>query len=382
MNDTIKSSCPAAGKCSGCQLGNLNYDEQLKLKQKKLNSLMYGICRPERIVPSPKIIRYRNKASAVFFEDKSKNIRWGIYQSVTGAVSACERCLLQPEAADGIFGDIAALLKSFKIKLYDPKSKTGFFRFARLRFNKEFTQAMLILVTADGEFPKARSFINAVVKKHPEIVSVVQNVYTGDAVLMTGEKDTVLYGGGYVEDELCERRFRVSAQSFYQVNAAQTEWLYSAAVELAELDTSTVFLDAYCGTGTVGIIAAKKAGRGVGVEINKSAVDDAVKNAALNLCENIKFYCGDAGEFLEKSGEKFDVVFTDPPRAGCSKKFLNSLCKSGVKKIVYISCNPETLARDLRLMIKNGYSVDKLIPYDLFPQTSHIESLVRLSRRH
>ena len=136
------------------------------------------------------------------------------------------------------------------------------------------------------------------------------------------------------------------------------------------------------GTGTVGIIAAKKAGRGVGVEINKSAVDDAVKNAAQNLCENIKFYCGDAGEFLEKSGEKFDVVFTDPPRAGCSKKFLNSLCKSGVKKIVYISCNPETLARDLRLMIKNGYSVDKLIPYDLFPQTSHVESLVRLSRRH
>ncbi|MGN1478764.1 MAG: 23S rRNA (uracil(1939)-C(5))-methyltransferase RlmD, partial [Acutalibacteraceae bacterium] len=242
--------------------------------------------------------------------------------------------------------------------------------------------AMLILVTENGEFPKSRSFVNAVIKKHPEIVSVVQNVYTGDAVLMTGEKDTVLYGGGYIEDELCERQFRVSAQSFYQVNAAQTERLYSAAVELAGLDGNSVFLDAYCGTGTVGIIAAQKAKRGIGVEINKSAVDDAGKNAALNLCENIKFYCGDAGEFLEKSGETFDVVFTDPPRAGCSKKFLNSLCKSGVEKIVYISCNPETLARDLRFMIKNGYSVEKIIPFDLFPQTSHIESLVRLSRKH
>ena len=380
MKETIKSICPASGKCSGCQLGNLNYEEQLKLKQKKLNSLMYGICRPEKIVGSPKMFRYRNKASAVFFEDKNKNIRWGIYQSVAGSVCACGGCMLQPEAADKIFNDIAALLKSFKIKLYDPKSKTGFFRFARLRFNKDFTQAMLILVTADGEFPKARSFVNAVVKKHPEIVSVVQNVYTGDAVLMTGEKDTVLYGGGYVEDELCERRFRVSAQSFYQVNAAQTERLYSSAVELAELDTSTTFLDAYCGTGTVGIIAAKKAKRGIGVEINKSAVNDAEKNAALNLCENIKFYCGDAGEFLEKSGETFGVVFTDPPRAGCSKKFLNSLCNSGVKKVVYISCNPETLARDLRFLIKNGYSVDKLIPFDMFPQTSHIETVALLVR--
>ena len=151
MNDTIKSSCPAAGKCSGCQLGNLNYDEQLKLKQKKLNSLMYGICRPERIVPSPKIIRYRNKASAVFFEDKSKNIRWGIYQSVTGAVSACERCLLQPEAADGIFGDIASLLKSFKIKLYDPKSKTGFFRWGCDTTEKQGTDG-LFPVSGMGDF--------------------------------------------------------------------------------------------------------------------------------------------------------------------------------------------------------------------------------------
>lgn len=382
MNDKIKSICPTVGKCSGCQLGNLTYYEQLKLKQKKLNSLMYGICRPEKIVASEKTIRYRNKASAVFFEDKNKNIRWGIYQSATGGICACEGCMLQPEAADKIFNDIAALLRSFKIKLYDRESKTGFFRFARLRFNKSFTQAMLILVTENGEFPKARSFVNAVVKKHPEIVSVVQNVYTGDAVLMTGEKNTVLYGGGYIEDELCKRQFRVSPQSFYQVNAAQTERLYSAAVELAELDNDSAFLDAYCGTGTVGIIAAQKAKRGVGVEINKSAVDDAEKNAALNLCENIKFYCGDAGEFLEKSGETFDVVFTDPPRAGCSKKFLNSLCKSGVEKIVYISCNPETLARDLRFMIKNGYSVEKIIPFDMFPQTSHVESIVRLSKKH
>ncbi len=381
--NTVNEICTASRKCSGCQLKNLTYAEQLKLKQSKVNKALAGICSVERIVPAPAEFRYRNKASAVFFEDRSKTIRWGIYQSAKGEVAAVEQCFIQPKIADEIFCSIAALLKSFKVKLYNHSTKTGFFRSASVRVAESTGQVMLTLVTADGDFPKERSFVNAILKKHSEITTVVRSIYEGDAVIMNGEKEIAVFGDGYIEDELCGKKFRISSRSFYQINSKQTEALYKKAVELALLDETTTFLDAYCGTGTIGIIASAKAKSGVGVEVNSSAVEDAKINAHLNGADNINFFCGDAGEFMEKEakdGRKFDVVFVDPPRAGCSIKFLKSLIKSSPGKIVYVSCNPETQARDLRFLIKNGYQVKSATPFDMFPQTGHIETVVALSR--
>ncbi len=380
--NTINSICNYSGKCSGCQLKNLTYNEQLLLKQSKVNKFLAGICTVEKIVPAPAELRYRNKASAVFFQDKSKNIRWGIYQSARGEVAACEKCYLQPQLADDIFNTIAKAIKSFKIKLYNHDTKEGFLRNVTVRIAEDSGQAMVTLVTGEGEFPKVRSFINSIVKKHTEITAIVQSIYTGDAVIMSGEKEIVLFGDGYIQDGLCGKIFRISSGSFYQINKKQTEKLYKKAVELAELDKNTIFLDAYCGTGTIGIIAGRNAKNGVGVEVNSSAVRDAKINAQLNGEENLTFVCEDAGEFLEnesKKGKIFDVVFTDPPRAGCSMKFLKALAKTKPKRIVYVSCNPETQARDIRFLKKHGYVAKTAVPFDLFPQTNHIETVVLLS---
>lgn len=378
----INSVCAVSGKCSGCQLNNLTYSQQLKLKQSKVNKLFYGIIKPEKIVASPEQFRYRNKASAVFFESKNKEIRWGIYQSATGGFCAVEKCFLQTENSDKIFNSIAQLLKSFKIKIYNNKTKAGFFRSAVVRNSPATGETMVVLVTTDGELPKERSFVNALIKKHPEITTVVQSIYTGDAVLMTGEKEKILFGDGYITDEILGKKFRISAHSFYQINSRQTAQLYRAAVELAQLESGEKFLDAYCGTGTIGIIASSQGAEGTGIEINPTAVEDAKINAQLNGAENMTFACGDAGEVIEKSEEKYDTVFIDPPRAGCSKKFLISLVKGAPKRVVYVSCNPETQVRDVRFLMKNGYKIKKAIPFDMFPHANHVESVVLLSKVH
>ncbi len=379
---SINSCCSAAGKCSGCQLNNLPYSQQLRLKQSKVNRLFYGIIKPEKIVPSPEYMRYRNKSSAVFFEDRKKEIHWGIYQSKSGGFCAARECFLQPEIADEIFNSLSQILKSFKIKIYDSEKKTGFFRSAMIRSSASTNQLMLVLVTADGEFPKERSFVNAILSRHKEITCIVQSIYTGDAVLMTGENEKILFGEGYIEDEILGSKFRVSAHSFYQINSLQTAQLYSEAVSLAQLRSGERFLDAYCGTGTIGIIAAGCGACGEGIEINASAVKDAEKNAEINNIENISFTCGDAGEIIESQEEKYDAVFIDPPRAGCSRKFLSSLVKGSPERIVYISCNPETQVRDVRFLLKNGYRIKKAVPFDMFPHTGHVECVTLLTKVH
>ena len=195
----------------------------------------------------------------------------------------------------------------------------------------------------------------------------------------------MLHGSGYIEDTLCGRVFRISPRSFYQINPVQTEKLYNKAMKLAGLDKNTSVIDAYCGIGTIGLVAAKTAGSVIGVELNRDAVKDAVANAKRNSAENAKFYCADAGDFMQElalAGETADVVFMDPPRAGSTRKFIDSLAAMRPKKVVYISCNPETLARDLDLLTKKGYAVRRICPVDMFPHTNHIETVVFLTQAH
>ena len=242
---------------------------------------------------------------------------------------------------------------------------------------------MVVLVTASPVFPSKNHFVKALLKKHPEITTVVQNINDRRTSMVLGDQEKVLWGKGFITDELLGCRFRISARSFYQVNPVQTKHLYRAAVEFAGLNGKERALDAYCGTGTIGLIAAAKAKTVLGVELNRDAVKDAITNAKHNGIKNARFVCEDAGKFMEKAavaGEKFDVVFMDPPRSGSTKAFMDSIARMGVKRVVYVSCNPETLARDLRVL-KKMYRAERIQPFDMFPFADHCEVCVQLRRR-
>jgi len=240
------------------------------------------------------------------------------------------------------------------------------------------------LVTAGPIFPAKNNFVKALRKEHPDITTIVHNINPYQTSLVLGERENVLYGMGKIEDELCGLTFRISPRSFYQINPVQTEVLYNTAMEYADMSGREKVIDAYCGIGTIGLVASKRAGEVIGVELNRDAVHDAISNAKRNGIKNVRFFCDDAGEFMlgmAQDGERADIVFMDPPRAGSDECFLSSLVTLAPKKIVYISCNPETQQRDLRFLTKRGYKVEKIQPVDMFPHTNHVETVVLLSHK-
>ncbi len=378
---TNPDACPLAKKCGGCQLQNMTYDRQLRWKQARCEILLKKFGRVEKIIGMDNPYNYRNKVQAAFGRTKSGKIISGVYQSGTHRIVSVDSCMTEDEIADEIIVDIRNMLPKFKIWTYDEDRGTGFLRHVLVKRGFSSGEVMVVLVGSSGYFPMKKKFTAALLEKHPEITTVVLNINPKNTNLVLGDKEEVLYGNGYIEDTLCGRVFRISPKSFYQINPVQTEKLYNKAMELAELDGNTSVLDAYCGIGTIGLVAAKTAGKVIGVELNPDAVKDAVSNAKRNNAENARFYCGDAGDFMQElalAGEKFDVIFMDPPRSGSSKKFIDSLAVADPKRVIYISCNPETLARDLNMLIKKGYRVKKICPVDMFPHTSHIECVVLL----
>jgi len=374
--------CPYSKKCSGCQLTNLTYEGQLQMKQVKLIKLLGKFCHVEEIIGMENPYHYRNKAQAMMFY-KNHKIESGIYQSATQRAVAVDSCLLENEQADKIIQTIKSLCPAFGIKPYDMNTGKGLLRHILVRNGYHSGEIMVVLVTNDEKFKTARSFVNELLRRHPEITTIVRNYNLSDTALMLGAKSEVLFGEGYIKDLLCGYTFQISPRSFYQINTEQTEVLYTIAKEYAELEGEESVFDAYCGTGTIGITMADNAKRVIGVEINSDAVKDAKINARLNNITNIEFYNADAGKLaleLTRANEKIDVLITDPPRAGCSMQFLKSVLTLLPKKIVYISCNPETLARDLYVLTKKHYTVKKIQPVDMFPHTNHVETVVCLTR--
>ena len=381
--------CPYAKKCGGCSLQNLPYDEQLHLKQAKLIKLLGRFGRVEEIIGMEDPTHYRNKIQAAF-RGRSGKVVSGVYQSASRRIVEVESCMLEDECAAPILATVRKLCASMKIRPYDLESGQGFLRHVLIRKGFVSGEIMVVLVTTKGEFRSERSFINELLRRHPEITTVVRNINPTDTALFLGSESHVLYGEGYITDRLCGLEFRISSRSFYQVNPIQTEVLYGKAREFAGLTGKETVIDAYCGTGTIGLTVASGAnGFGgakavIGVEVNKDAVADAIENAKRNGITNAVFHAADAGEFMEAmaaKGQSADVVITDPPRAGCSGKFLHSLMKLTPRRVVYVSCNPETLARDLYTLTKGGYKVKKIQPVDMFPFTGHVECAVSLERK-
>lgn len=376
--------CRVEKKCGGCQLLHLTYEEQLKKKQKQVSILMKPYCTVHKITGMEAPLHYRNKVHAVFTHKRDGQIVSGIYEEGTHNVIPVDECLLEDQKADAIIRDIRDLLKSFKIKTYNEDTGYGLFRHVLIRIGHVTRQVMVVLVLGSPILPSKNNFVKALLKLHPEITTIVLNVNDKKTSMVLGDRETVLYGKGYIEDELCGCRFRISPKSFYQINSVQTEKLYAKAMELAGLSGKERVIDAYCGIGTIGLIAARKAKEVIGVELNGDAVRDAVRNAKMNAVENARFYENDAGIFMTEmaaAGEHADVVFMDPPRAGSDEAFLSSIVTLAPKKVVYISCNPQTQARDLAYLRKHGYQAEGCWPYDLFPMTEHVETVCLLSNR-
>ena len=374
--------CPYMKKCGGCQLQGVPYAQQLKDKEKQVKDLIGPYCRVFPITGMETPYHYRNKVHAVL-DHRKGNVISGIYEERSHQVVQVDSCQIEDEKADEIIVTIRELLQSFRLKVYDEDNGFGLFRHILIRVGKTSGQIMVVLVMVSPIFPSKNNFIKALRQKHPEITTIVQNINDQDTSMVLGEREKVLYGKGYITDTLCGKTFRISSRSFYQINPVQTEKLYQKAIHLAGLTGKERIVDAYCGIGTIGLIAADRVKEVIGIELNEDAIRDAIRNARANKITNAQFYCEDAGKFMEEmadSGETADVVFMDPPRSGSDERFLSSVVKLSPKQIVYISCNPETMARDLAYLTGNGYRAITAWPFDMFPHTSHTEVVACLKR--
>ena len=380
-NEAKTQGCPYAKKCGGCDYQGLEYATQLEKKQRYMTSLLGSMGKVEAIVGMEDPYHYRHKVNATFDCDRRGKIICGVYKEGTHEVVDIESCQIEDEKADEIIRDIKDLLRSFKIKTYDEDTGYGLLRHVLVRKSYATKEMMVVLVLGSPILPSKNNFVKAIRKNHPEISTVILNVNDKKTSMVLGERNIVLYGKGYIEDRLCGCTFRISPSAFYQVNPVQTELLYEKAIAFANLTGKEKVIDAYCGTGTIGIIASKHAKKVIGIELNKDAVKDAIVNAKRNEVKNIQFQQGDAGQVMVEMAakkEEVDVVIMDPPRSGSTEEFLSSIVTLAPKRVVYVSCGPDTLARDLKYLTKKGYRVEAMAPYDLFPFTKHVETVCSL----
>ena len=377
-----RSRCPVSKKCGGCTMIDVPYEQQTQEKQQLVEDLIGTFGRVDPIIRMKNPDHYRNKVTSVFAPDRKGRPVCGIYKAGTHEVVPVKSCLLEDLRADRIIQTVFTLMESFKLRVYDEDRGTGLIRYVQVRTAHSTRQVMVTLVTGQTVFPPAKKFVNALLKRHPEITTVVQNINDKQTTMVLGDREKVLYGPGYIEDVLCKKRFRISSRSFYQVNSLQTEKLYNIALDYAGFSGKERILDAYCGIGTIGIIASDRCREVLSVELNPEAVADAKVNAKLNSVQNVEVYKNDAGRFMRDMAakkEKLDVLFMDPPRSGASEEFLYAALELGPAKIVYVSCEPTTLARDLAVLTEGGYVMKKAVPVDMFPYTEGVETVVLLT---
>ena len=367
-------------KCGGCPLLTLPYPEQVAKKQARVSTLLghYAPVEPLRAMQEP--WHYRNKAIATFAMQRGKLVL-GLYAGGSHRVLPGCQCLLQSEVLNRTLSAVLDAARACRWVAYDEDRGTGLVRHAVLRTSRE-GKVLVTLVTARPELPGSRNFCTALRKAAPWVVGIVQNINPTQTSAVLGNREKTLFGRDFVTDTLCGLQFAISSRSFYQVNPVQTEVLYRTALELAALTGKETVIDAYCGIGTIGLCAAARAGRVIGVERNPTAARDAAANARRNRIANAEFVCADATEWMMQQADKLrpDVIFLDPPRAGSTPECIAAVAKMNPRRIVYVSCDPETLARDIVLFGRNGYRARRCLPVDLFPHTKHVETVCLLSK--
>lgn len=376
--------CPVSEKCGGCVYASLEYAKQLEEKEKRVKSLLSSICPVRPIVGADEPFYYRNKVHWAFGHMGTHLIA-GRYAEGSHRIIENDECLLEDQECAKILSDIKNLAVKFKMQSYDERTKRGLLRRVLVRKGMATGEVMVVLVLASPVLPGKKGFIKAMLDQHPSIKTVLININTRTDSMILGDKTINEFGRGSIWDELLGVRFKISPESFYQINHDQTEKLYSLAIEAAALKKGEKVLDAYCGIGTIGLCAASSC-PGIqltGVELNRAAVLDARENAKGNKMEKARFLAADATKYMIETAEKkeaFDVVFLDPPRSGTTPEFIRACEQLAPKRIVYVSCDPTTLARDLKDFKKHGYMPQYAIPVDMFPFTEHVECVVLLQR--
>lgn len=388
--------CDVVGQCGACSLLKVPYAEQLIGKEQRIRELFGGMVEPEAFLPILGMedpYHYRNKVASPFAPGRGAKkgsfaVATGMYAQGTHKLVPTDSCLIENEVGKRVIQAVRALMLKWKIAPYDEDAGTGFMRHAVVRVAEQTGEVLVTLVTNSDEFPSSKSFCRELVRRVPEITTVVQNVNMRQTNVILGDSERTLYGPGFILDGLCGLTFRISSKSFYQVNVRQTEHLYSAAVDAAGLNGSQTVVDAYCGTGTIGLVAASRGARCViGVDSVESAIRDARQNAKHNGILNAKFFAEDATDFLTRmaaDGLEDDVsddliLMMDPPRSGSTPEFLDAAISLEPRRIVYISCNPQTQARDACHLLEGGYRIASIQPVDMFPHTDHIENIAVFS---
>ncbi len=378
--------CEMRRSCGGCQTWNLSYAEEQSMKMATLIGLLRRFGHVEEILSMEDPYHYRNKLQALFQYNGKNQFRYGIYQASTKRIVKCDNCLIENREAAKIVRSVAHLLTKMQVPAWDMAHKKGVFRHVMVRYAKAEDSYMVALVTGSDTFAAGKDLAAELVKRHPRIKSVVWCKNKTETPIWIDNDGEVLYGSATITDKLAGCLFRISARSFYQVNTTQTEKLYETALAFAELKETDRVVDAYCGIGTIGIAAAKNYGcrEVIAFDNNAAAIRDAQVNARINGLENMTFTCADAGEMateLAAAGEEVQVMFVDPPRAGCGREMVDAIGDIEPERLVYVSCNPETLAKDLEQLRRLGYKVKKIQPVDMFPRTKHVETVVLMSKK-
>lgn len=375
--------CPYFSLCGGCNKLDKTYEEEIKEKEEYIKKLFQsvGYKKPVEILKADNPYYYRNKAIMAFKLSKTKKVVSGIYEEHSHKIVTVDDCLIQSEVINKVLKSVNIALSKNKIK---PFLNGGVVKHVLVRHAMKTNEIMVCIVTPTELFPGRANFVKDLLKLEPKITTIVQNIQTRDTSIVLGTKERVLYGKGFIIDELCGLKFKLSPRSFFQINPTQTEKLYNTAMEFANLRIGNTVIDAYSGIGTIGMVASKNCGKVICVENNPDAVADAKFNAKFNNITNVNFYLEDSTKFINELATnriKVDCVILDPPRSGTTYNFVSAVAKMGVKRVVYVSCGPETLARDLKIFKDFGYEIKEAKCVDMFPRTEHVESVCLLTHK-
>jgi 23S rRNA (uracil1939-C5)-methyltransferase len=385
----VEPPCNVYYQCGGCQLQHMSYDLQLQMKQNQVKSVMRKIAHLDHVPVHPTLgmddpWRYRNKVQMPVGEHDGELIT-GFYRKRShDIISEMETCVIQDELNDRSVHAVRRIANRLGIKAYDEKADRGVLRHIMVRTGRETNETMIVLITRTDKLPHQEELIRELTETFPHVKSIVHNVNNKRTNVILGRKTKVIWGEEYIYDTIGDIKFAISAKSFYQVNPPQTKVLYDKALEYAQIGADDTVVDAYCGIGTISLFLAQQAKKVYGVEVVPEAISDAKMNAKLNGITNAEFVVGEAEKVMpwwKAQGLRPDVIVVDPPRKGCEVDFLQAMIEMEPKRIVYVSCNPSTLARDLRILEDGGYETKEVQPVDMFPQTNHVECVTVLEKK-
>ncbi|MBQ3038444.1 MAG: 23S rRNA (uracil(1939)-C(5))-methyltransferase RlmD [Clostridia bacterium] len=383
-----ESVCSVFAKCGGCQLMHIDYEYQLKIKENIINDALRRLggldCKVEQMIGAEKSLRYRNKMIFPVGKDKNNMPVCGFYRERSHDIIPLDDCFLGDEVCGKIITAFNSFMQKNYISAYDEIKHKGIVRRIFIRKAYHTGEVMVVVSVNAKNLFYSDELVRILTEVSPDIKSIILNINTKKTNTVLGDKNIILYGKETIEDYLCGMKYEISPYSFFQINPEQTQKLYDKAIEFADICKNDTVMDIYCGIGTISLAAAKKAKKVVGVEIVEAAIINARKNADDNKVYNTEFYAADASEIvpeLIKNGERPDIVILDPPRKGSDEQTLSAIVSAKPDRIVYVSCNPSTLARDLKFLAQNGYDVKNVCGVDMFPNTTHVECTVRLCRK-